>query len=62
MNTGNDSDEDFMNFLSTGSGYIGLDPAFKEGLHNDLKELFDNAGGKITRSFNSTLYIAKKLD
>lgn len=52
--------EEFINFLSTGNGYIGMEEGLRLELGNKLKKIFDKADGKITRHFNCISYISQK--
>lgn len=49
--------EDFINFLSTGNGYIGMKEERKNELKVKLSNVFIKNGDKITRYFNCILYI-----
>lgn len=59
--TQEDTYDDFINFLSTGSGYIGLEPNLKAEFDISAKEIFERAGGKMKREFSATLFLSKKL-
>lgn len=48
---------EFLNFLSTGNGYIGMEEERKNELKVKLNKLFAKDGDKITRYFNCILYI-----
>lgn len=53
--------EEFINFLSTGNGYIGMNDERKKELKVKLNDIFEKNGGKITRQFNCILYIFQKV-
>jgi ubiquinone/menaquinone biosynthesis C-methylase UbiE len=50
----------FINFLSTSSEYIGLEPKAKDEFNKQLTNVFSNAGGSLKLQFVSTLYVAQK--
>ena len=56
----NNTLEEFMNFLKTGNGYLGLDTSDKKELNYKLESIYDKAGGTITRKFECVLYITQK--
>lgn len=43
--------DDFIGFISTGNTYIGMSESNRIELHDLLKQLFDDAGGSITRHY-----------
>lgn len=56
-----DTCEDFINFLRTGNGYIGLSDEFKLEFDRQITDVFNRAGGRIKRRFNCVLFLSKKL-
>ncbi len=52
--------EEFICFLKTGNGYLGLEEDRREELNNQLEQIFHKAGGMITRKFICVLFMAQK--
>lgn len=52
--------ESFINFLSTGNGYLALSPDAKEALKKELEIVFLNYGNKMSQKFVCTTYLFKK--
>ncbi|MEA4961057.1 class I SAM-dependent methyltransferase [Lutispora sp.] len=53
--------EDFINFLNTGNGYIGMKEERKNELKEKLSNMFAKNEDKITRNFNCILYIFQNI-
>ena len=54
--------DQFLGFLMTGNGYLGLEIEKKLELKNKLKNLFEKAQNAITMSYLCVLYLSKKVE
>lgn len=52
--------DNYMNFLKTCSGYLSLSKEDKSLFDKDVKSIFEQTDTLMTRTYNCTVYLAKK--
>ncbi len=53
-------DNQYIGFLKTGNGYLTMDDRTREKVENKIRDIINRNGGKITREFKCTMFMAQK--